>query len=62
MMEKRNAYQVWWKSSKEVEALEDLGVEGDITFKWIIKKGVGRSSTGFIWRRMGMSGGRLTRR
>jgi hypothetical protein len=37
--------------------VEDLGVDGKVTLKWIVKKLVGESPTRFIWLGIGRGGG-----
>ena len=50
----------FWKGNwKEGEHLEDLGEEGRIMLKWILRKWVGRAWNGFSRLRMGISGGLL---
>jgi hypothetical protein len=39
--------------------MAEQGVYGRIILKWIINKWGGRGETGFIWLRMGTSGGFL---
>jgi hypothetical protein len=39
--------------------VEDLGVDGKIILNWILGKKPGRVWTGFIWLRIGTSGGPL---
>jgi hypothetical protein len=39
MNEKRNAYNIFsWKTWREKIVLGDVGVDGKITLKWILKK------------------------
>jgi hypothetical protein len=38
---------------------EDIGIDGRIILKFISKKSVVRAWTGFMWRRIGTSGGVL---
>ena len=38
MGEKRHAYRVCWQDVNAREYLEDVGIDGKITLKWIIKK------------------------
>jgi hypothetical protein len=46
----------WWRSLKERNKLEELGVVGMIMLKWILKS---RSWVEFTWLRIGSSGGLL---
>jgi hypothetical protein len=52
----RNAPVMWWKRPEGNRPLKELGVHV-IILKWILKKQYGRASTGFIWLRIGTSGG-----
>jgi hypothetical protein len=36
--EKRGEFRFWWGKLREVGHLEDLGVDGTIALKWILKK------------------------
>jgi len=47
---------LWWKRPEGKRPLKELGVHG-IILKWMLKKQDGRACTGFIWLRIGASGG-----
>jgi hypothetical protein len=49
----------WSENLNGRDHLEDLAVDGKIILEWILKKQVGRVWTGFIWLRIGTSGGVL---
>jgi hypothetical protein len=44
---------------REIDHLEDLGVDRRIISEWVFEKGVGEARTGLIWLRIGTGGGRL---
>jgi hypothetical protein len=46
----------WWENLRERNDLEDLGVDGGVILKCIVKKSVGRVWTGLIGFRIGASG------
>jgi len=43
----------WWEDMGERDHLEDTGVDGRITLKWIFKEWDGEAWTRFIWFRIG---------
>jgi len=57
MERRRNAYwALMWKLN-ERDHLEDIGVGERITLKYILNKCCGMAGAGFIWPRIGASGG-----
>jgi hypothetical protein len=49
----------WLENLKGRAHLEDLGVDERILLQWILRKKVGKTCTGFISPRTGISGGIL---
>ena len=52
----------WWRKVSERDYLEDLGIDGTIILKCILKKYDVRSWTGLVWLKIGISGGLLSAR
>jgi hypothetical protein len=55
----RNAYRILDGNLKERDHSEDLGVDGRTILEWILRKQAWGVQTGFIWLRIGTSGGLL---
>jgi hypothetical protein len=51
-LDRRGAYRVWWGDLRQIAHLENLGVNGRIISKLILKKWHGESWTGLIWLRI----------
>jgi hypothetical protein len=49
----------WWGEIMERNHLEDLGVDGRVTLKWIFKEWGREAWTELLWLRLGTGGGRL---
>jgi len=49
----------WWENLRERNHLEDPNVDGRIVLKWVLKKCVGGTYTGFVWLWIGTRGGLL---
>jgi hypothetical protein len=54
-----HAYRMLVRNLEGRDHSEDLGVYGKIILKWILGKWGGKVGTGFIWFRIGTSGGLL---
>jgi hypothetical protein len=48
-----------WETLRERDHMKDLGVDGRIILKMILKKWVGEAWTGLLWLRVGTGGERL---
>jgi hypothetical protein len=59
MGEMRNAYNILVGNMKERDLSEDLSVDGKIILECMLEKYSGMLWTGFIWLRIGTSGGVL---
>jgi hypothetical protein len=49
----------WWESKKKRDYWEDQDVGGWTILKWILERYDGMEWIGWIWRRIGTSGGLL---
>jgi len=49
----------WWGNLRERNYLENPDVDGRAILKWILKKCVGETKTGFVWLWIGTGGGLL---
>jgi hypothetical protein len=49
----------WWGDLREIDHLENAGVDGRIAVKWIFKKWNWEVWTELIWLRIGTGGGLL---
>jgi hypothetical protein len=49
----------WWGNLKGRNHLENLGVDGRIILKWVLKKWGGKVWSRLIWLRIGTGGGLL---
>jgi hypothetical protein len=47
---------LWWGNLREIEHLEDPGVDGRIILGWIFRKWDVVAWNGSIWRRIGKGG------
>ena len=48
----------WWGNLREIDHLEDPGIDGRI-IRWIFRNWVGGAWTGLFWLRIGTGGGNL---
>jgi hypothetical protein len=62
MRGRRDTCSILMGDLREEDHLEDSGVDGRITLKWIFKIGVGEGWTELICLRIGTGGGRLRMR
>jgi hypothetical protein len=39
----------WWGKVREIDHLEDAGIDEKVIIKWILIKSIGKTWTGLIW-------------
>jgi hypothetical protein len=59
MGEMRMHIRFWSETTKGKDYSKDVGVDEKIILEWILEKYGGKFWTGFIWFRVGISGGHL---
>jgi hypothetical protein len=52
MVERRGAYTFWWRNLRERGHLEDPGIDGRITLRWIFRMWDEGAWTALIWLRI----------
>ena len=57
MRDYRGSYRFWWGDLTEKDHLENLGIDGRMTLKFIFKKWDGEAWTGLTWLRIGKVAG-----
>jgi hypothetical protein len=50
---------IWWGNIREIDHLEEPGLDGRIILRWIFKKWNVRAWIGLMWLRIGTGGGHL---
>ena len=60
--ERRGTYKVLVGKPEETDHLEDVGVDGKIILKSILKKSFARAWIGLVWLRIGTGGGLMCTR
>jgi hypothetical protein len=53
----KSARGFWWGIMKKRDKSEDLGVDVKVILKWVLIKQRRRAWTGFLWLKIGPSGG-----
>jgi hypothetical protein len=62
-MGRREVYTVfWWENLRERDHMEDPGIDGRITLRWIFRIWYVGAWVGTMWLRIGTSGGHLRKR
>jgi hypothetical protein len=52
----RNTYRILVRKLKVRDRSEDLGIDGKVTFEWVLGKSGGKVQTKLIWLKIGTSG------